>query len=74
MPTSYLTRDRDLNTAIRDAPNNRFSTSNNDIAPLLQRYLNQRADYDDNMRGVFERIVEGELAETTSASGGPTVT
>ena len=74
MATSYFDQSLDMNTAMRDALNTRFGTANNDLAPLLARYLAQRADYDENMRALLTQMAQGKVEPTVSTSGGPTVT
>ena len=44
--TDYFGRSRDMNTAYRDVLNARYSTTNNDLAPLLARWLQQKTSAD----------------------------
>ena len=44
--TDYFAITRDMNTAMREALNARYTTTNEDFAPLLARFLQQKTAED----------------------------
>jgi hypothetical protein len=69
--TSYFNDTPDMNTAMRSALRTRYGVTNDDFAPLLARYLAERADYDENMRNLLEWMARGAVEANVSTSGGP---
>ncbi len=74
MATSYFAAMLDMNAAMRRALQVRYSSNSVDLTYLLQRYLRENADYNENMRKLLVLIANGQNAETASTSGGPITT
>ncbi len=74
MATSYFTPRLDMNSAMLRALQVRYSSASVDLTYLLQRYLRENADYNENMRKLLVLIANGQQEETTSTSGGPATT
>lgn len=54
--TDYFAISEDMNTAWRDALNARYSTANEDLAPLLERYRQERTDED--WTRIYESLIK----------------